>query len=212
MDIPLRCNCGSVRGTATGIHPEDGNRIICLCDDCQAYLVHLGREELLDAHGGTDLFQMASGQIRITEGKEHVRCLRLSGKGLLRWYAGCCNTPIGNTLATPGLPFVGLVHAFMDHAAHGKTRDEALGPVLVAVQSKFAVNGTPPNAHPSAPLGYIARTARLFLTWKLRGKGKGSPFFDAETGAPSVAPVVLDADVREKLRQRTLGRTVCAAG
>jgi hypothetical protein len=212
MDIPLRCTCGQVRGTAVDVHPDDGNRIICLCDDCQAYLVHLEREDLLDAHGGTDLFQMASGKIRITEGMEHVRCLRLSEKGLVRWYAGCCKTPIGNTLATPGLPFVGVVHAFMDHAGHGKTRDASLGPVLVAVQSKFAVNGTPANGHPSAPLGYIARTAKLFLRWKLRGQGKGSPFFRADTGALAVTPEVLDPAARETLRQRTLGRSVCAAG
>ncbi len=44
-------------------------------------------------------------------------------KGLMRWYASCCNTPIGNTMATSAMPFIGLIHACID-APTG-----ALGPI-----------------------------------------------------------------------------------
>jgi len=40
---------------------------------------------VLDRAGGTDIFQMPTGRLKLTAGTEAVRCLRLSGKGILRW-------------------------------------------------------------------------------------------------------------------------------
>lgn len=34
--------------------PATVNRVICHCDDCQAFAHHLRRADLLDAHGGPD--------------------------------------------------------------------------------------------------------------------------------------------------------------
>ena len=36
------------------------NRVVCYCDDCQAFLHYLKRADLLDAHGGTDIVQVYS--------------------------------------------------------------------------------------------------------------------------------------------------------
>jgi hypothetical protein len=36
--------------------------------------------------------------------------MSLGPKGLLRWYADSCRTPIGNTPRNPKLSYVGLVH------------------------------------------------------------------------------------------------------
>jgi hypothetical protein len=44
----------------------------------------------------------------------HLRLMRLSEKGLLRWYAGCCDTPLFNTMATPKVPFVGVLTDRLD--------------------------------------------------------------------------------------------------
>ena len=48
------------------------------------------RGDVLDAAGGTDIFQMPAGRVKITTGVDTVRCLRLSDKAkILRWYADC---------------------------------------------------------------------------------------------------------------------------
>jgi hypothetical protein len=36
--------------------------------------------------------------------------MSLSDKGMLRWYASCCNTPIGNTSRDFKVSHVGLLH------------------------------------------------------------------------------------------------------
>lgn len=53
--------------------------------------------------------------------------MRLSEKGLLRWYAKCCNTPIGNTLADYRISFIGLLHDCLTRT--GESLDESFGPV-----------------------------------------------------------------------------------
>ena len=58
----------------------------------------LERPDVLDPAGGTDIFQMPSGCVKLTAGMDALRCLRLSNK-VLRWYADCCRTPIANTAA-----------------------------------------------------------------------------------------------------------------
>ena len=209
-DIPLRCGCGQVRGVATAVSPASGNRMVCYCDDCQAFAHHLDRADVLDAHGGTDVFQVAPAQVRITEGHAQLRCLRLSEKGAFRWYAGCCRTPLANTV--PWIPFVGIIHAFMDHPAGGRSRDEALGQPIALVNGRFAVGGTPPHAHPKAPLGVIARVLRVMLGWIVRRQTRPSPFFDARTKQPVVTPHVLTPDERRAAyeRVRRSGATVAA--
>ena len=104
----LRCRCGEVRAVVTNPSPRTVNRVICYCDDCQAYAHRLGRADLLDSHGGTDIVQVAPASLAFVQGQDKIAGLRLSPKGLYRWYARCCNTPVGNTVS-PAIPFVGLV-------------------------------------------------------------------------------------------------------
>ena len=35
-DIPIRCECGSLRAVAHDVTRAGSNRVICYCDDCQA--------------------------------------------------------------------------------------------------------------------------------------------------------------------------------
>src|SRR5437016_5861532 len=104
----LRCSCGEVQGYARNAGPGTVNRIVCYCDDCQAFLHHLGRTYLLDAHGGTDIVQLAPASLVFDRGTDRIIALRLGPKGLYRWYASCCRTPLGNTVG-PTIPFVGIV-------------------------------------------------------------------------------------------------------
>src|SRR5262249_44063266 len=95
-DVPLRCQCGRVRGVANAVSPSAGFRFVCYCDDCQTFARFLERPEVLDPAGGTDIFQMAPARVKLTAGADALRCLSLSNQ-VLRWYTDCCRTPIGNT-------------------------------------------------------------------------------------------------------------------
>jgi len=43
----------------TNISANTVNRVVCYCDDCQAFLHHLARKDLFDAYGGPDIVQIA---------------------------------------------------------------------------------------------------------------------------------------------------------
>jgi len=88
----------------TNVSPSTVNRAVCYCDDRQAFLHHLGRADLLDAHGGTDIVQVAPARLSFVQGQERVVGLRLTSRGLYRWYANCCRAPLGNTLSPTASP------------------------------------------------------------------------------------------------------------
>ncbi len=200
-DIPLRCTCGDVRGVAKDVSGKRGNRLICMCDDCQAYAHWLGRAgELLDAHGGTDIFQMTPQQLKITEGTDKIRCLRLTPKGLLRWHTDCCKTPVGNTLSSAKVAFVGIPHLFMDHGGDNPSRDDSLGPIRAKIQGRFCKGEMPADAFARAPIGLILRFIKQLARGWLRGTQSPSPFFDATTGKPVASATVLTRDQRAQLR------------
>src|SRR5262249_61557940 len=117
---------------------------------------------MLDPAGGTDIFQMPPGCVKLTVGTDAVRCLRLSDKGVLRWYTDCCRTPIGNTAASPRFPVIAVVHSFMVYGADGHSRDEVLGPPLCRIYERSAVGPLPPNAPAPPSLGVFARRARRY--------------------------------------------------
>jgi hypothetical protein len=129
VDLPLRCRCGRVRGVAREVAPHTGFRFVCYCTDCQAFARFLERPDVLDAAGGTDIVHLPAARVALTAGADAVRCITFSSK-VLRWYADCCRTPIANTAATPRFPIVALIHSFIDHGAHGRSRDDMLGPPL----------------------------------------------------------------------------------
>ena len=174
--------------------PHDANRVVCYCDDCQAFAQHIGRADLLDAHGGSDIVQVAPAAVSFDRGMEHVTAVRLHPKGLYRWYSSCCKTPLGNTMS-PSVPFIGIGR----QALEAEAPDQTFGPVRAWLQAKYAV-GTPPNAVKTVSLPFLGRTLRLLVSWKLRGKSWPHPFFDRASKAP-VRPVpVLSKAERDALR------------
>ena len=190
--VDLRCRCGEVEGRLENAARETVNRVVCYCDDCQAFLHHLGRADLLDAHGGSDIVQVAPAALAYTRGADRITGVRLHPKGLYRWYASCCKTPLGNTVG-PGIPFIGiLARAFA-------TPDKTFGPPVGGILGKFAV-GTAPPGTTGLNLRVIGRAVRKVLGWKLGGKTWPHPFFDRATRAPSHPVAVLSPEEREALR------------
>jgi hypothetical protein len=196
-DVPLSCRCGRVRGVASDVSASNGFRFVCYCSDCQAFARFLGRADVLDPAGGTDIFHMPLGRVKLTAGMDAVRCLRLS-KQVLRWYTDCCRTPIGNTAAGPRFPVIAIVHSFMDHEADGRSRDVVLGSPLCRIYERSAVGPLPPNGPPPPSFMVFARRVKI-LGWWLRGLSRPSPFFDPKTGAPCVQPKILSRAEREAL-------------
>ena len=203
-EVEIHCSCGKLRGVVRAVVPGEGNRGVCYCDDCQSFAHFLGRADtVLDARGGTPIFQIGCGRVAFTKGAEQLACIRLTPKGLLRWYAACCRTPIGNTSATPGIPTVGMVETCLTIPASAGSRDDVLGPAKFRVFSRFA--RTPKSdstasssaeasaREPNLPIGAALRMVGLVLKARLGGDRKRSPFFDA-AGAPRVTPQVLTPD------------------
>jgi hypothetical protein len=195
-DIELHCRCGEVRGHVRDASPKTVNRAVCYCADCQAYLHHLGRADLLDEHGGTDIVQVAPASLTFDRGVERIVGVRLTPKGLYRWYARCCKTPVGNTLG-PTLPFVGIVaHAFEGPSTRP---DDVFGKPAGGVWGQFAV-GTPPEGSTKLNLRLVARSFQRMLGWRLRGKTWPHPFFDRTTRSPSRPVSILSRAERDALR------------
>jgi hypothetical protein len=195
-DAELHCRCGEVHGRVTNVSPEAVNRVVCYCDDCQAALHHLGRTDLLDAHGGTDIVQVAPASLSFDRGNERIVGLRLTPKGLYRWYASCCKTPIGNTLG-PTIPFVGIVAQAFDGGA--QRPDDLFGKPVGAILGKYAI-GDAPEGSTRFPWRLVMRAAGLILGWRLRGQTWPHPYFDRAKRAPTHPLATLSQTEREALR------------
>jgi hypothetical protein len=200
-DIDVHCRCGALRGKALGVSSETGSRIICYCRDCQAFARFLGGPGILDAHGGSEIFQLTQAQLRFDSGLDKLACVRLSETGMLRFYAGCCRTPIGNSMTRARSPFFGVVQPFMDPGA-GRTLEQVLGPVRLYLQTQSAATPLPPN--PAAPSTFrgFAHLAAVLLKGLLLGKHKPSAFFGAD-GKPAVTPEILAPERHQSLRAGT---------
>lgn len=198
QDLPIRCSCGAVRGSLAAAEPAAGNHVICYCDDCQAFAHALGRAgDVLDACGGSEIVQVSPARIRFEAGADRLACLRLTAKGPFRWYTSCCNTPIGNTLASGAVPFIGMVCVCLD--APREAIDTMLGPIRGRVFREFATC-EPSSLAPGVPMWRLMlRFVRVLVLARLRGEQRRSPFFDASTGNPVAEPRVLSASEREQL-------------
>jgi hypothetical protein len=199
MDLPLQCRCGRVHGVARAVSPSSGLRFVCYCTDCQAFARFLIRPDVLDRAGGTDIFQMAPARVKLTAGADALRCLRLSGQGVLRWYADCCRTPIGNTASTARFPLIAIIHSFMVHELGGPSRDEVLGPPLCRIYGRSALGPLPPDAPAPPSVRIFLRRASKLIGWRVRGVGAPSPLFDERTSAPRAVPRVLTPSERAAL-------------
>jgi hypothetical protein len=187
--ISLKCKCGEVQGIVNHVSPRAGNHVVCYCEDCQAFARYLSKEGgIMDEWGGTEIYQTAPWHINIEKGLQHLRCLRLKPKGLYRWYAGCCNTPVGNTISAK-FPFIGLIHSFMEkdeQTAH------KLGPVKGYHKLESAIGEVPEAIRKvGMPKGMTLVVIWSLLKWRFTGGDKPQVFFD-ESGHTISKPRVLN--------------------
>lgn len=194
MKMQLRCRCGAVRGEMETARAY--TRATCYCKDCRAFANFLAVPGVLDASGGTDVIPIAPAAVRFTAGTEHVACMSLSPKGLLRWYADCCRTPLANTPREPKLPYVGMVTSCFDAAPQAV--DAAFGP-----RDRIVLNtGSATAPVRATPLGFVTGGLHILagiIGARLR-RERGSPFFDAN-GRPLREPEVISRDQRAALER-----------
>jgi hypothetical protein len=193
MKHNIRCKCGSIRGHVHG--KGINNRVVCYCSDCQAFAKFLEcQNEVLDTHGGTEIVQVAQARVNFSQGKEHLAILRLSKKGLIRWYAACCKTPIGNTLSNPKISFIGLIHSALDRAMI----DQDFGKNIAIVNVNAATGE--PKPEQKGLLGATLRFLWIILSMRIGGQYKKSELFN-ESGKLIVSPTVLTAEERGVLKK-----------
>ena len=199
MNRTLHCQCGKVQGQLKDI--EKSTRLVCYCKDCQAFAHYLGKaDSMLDGQGGSDILVSHPQQIAFASGAAEIACMSLSNQGMLRWYASCCNTPIGNTSRNNKLAFVGLPSSCLGDPS---TLEQAAGPVRMrscteSAKAKVASSGV-------AALPILIGFAVALLRARLSGSYARTPFFKAGTSVPVAAPKVLAPEERERLRSIARG-------
>lgn len=195
---PIRCKCGQFQAQLA--HPERGMRAICYCRDCRAYAHFLGPPAgLLDDRGGTEVVIVRPRSVALVAGLDRLACMSLSPRGIFRWYASCCRTPLGNTPRDMRIPYLGLVHSCLANA--GPSLDDSFGPVRMKVNRQSALGD--PGGTPLVPMVLAGVRQAASLAWhRIGGAYRDNPFFDARTGAPRVEPQVLSRAARDALMQR----------
>ena len=191
---PLRCRCGTLRGYVS--HPENVSRGVCYCKDCQAFAHFLGKaDDILDEMGGTDVVATLPKYLSFTQGFNALACMSLTDHGMLRWYASCCNTPIGNTPRDFKTSHVGLIHTCLEDPS--KTLEGSFGPIRMRVNTKHAKGK--PKLLPISTVTSILRFLRSLIRARLDGSYKYTPFFAPDRGTPVVPPKVLTSSELERL-------------
>lgn len=196
MPYPVQCACGTVKAELE----TTGNEIrcVCYCKDCRAFAHFLRKSEMiLDASGGTEVIQTSSANLRFTDGLPQVACMRLSANGMLRWYASCCHTPIGNTMANSKIAFVGLFRQVL--ATSGDRLDETFGDVICRCNGQSAIGEPKPKDH--GILKALVRLGSMILKNRINGRYRQSPFFNNDK--PIVEPQTLTAEQRRALAERS---------
>jgi hypothetical protein len=194
MDRRLQCECGTVRGT---LHQaESCTRLMCYCKDCRAFAHYLGKSaQLCDAQGGVDIVVANPANIEFTSGKEALACMSLSDKGMLRWYASCCNTAIGNTGRGRKMAYMGMSTACLqDQAA---SIDSAFGAPRMRSFTEHARAGVPSTGVKAVPV--VLGFGVALLKARLNGSYLRNPFFTGDT-EPLVKPTVLPPAEHQRLR------------
>ncbi|MEJ1158848.1 DUF6151 family protein [Prosthecomicrobium sp. N25] len=194
--VTFGCRCGEVRGMVVRAAPASVNRVICYCDDCQAFAHWLDRADLLDDHGGSDIVQLAPAAMSFTKGEEKIGGVRLTSRGLHRYYATCCNTPVGN-MVSPTIPFVGVMAAVF--RTDGQDPDAVFRPPIGAIKGEFAVGETPPGSR-GISLWLMARAIAKVLKWRLSGWTWPHPFFDRASDKSRFVMTTVSPAERERLR------------
>ena len=196
MNHPLRCRCGTLQGHVAEPHKAMG-RGVCYCKDCQAFARFLERtdDSVLNELGGTEIVATLPRHVHFTHGLEALACMSLSEKGLLRWYASCCNTPIGNTPRDFKISYAGLIHSCL--ARRAPSLQDSFGPVRMVLQTKSAKGQV--KSTPMSNFVTLLRIMKSVIATRISGGYRRNPFFVEDSGTPIRQPRVLTKAERTRV-------------
>jgi hypothetical protein len=194
-ELCFSCSCGQLAGMLIAPGPANGDHLACHCTDCQNFARYLGADaRVLQAHGGTQLYQGRCAKMRLTKGADKLACLHLTDKPTLRWYASCCRTPMFNSFANGRIPYLTTLVANCDP----RQAETALGPVIGHLMLPDTIND--PQAMPR--MSFAKLMCRFFgriIKDLVSGDRKRSPLFDPKTFKPISTPYRLTEAERRSL-------------
>lgn len=186
--MQIQCECGAFKAELTKFPKDTPGRLACYCDDCQIFVHHLGRADVLDAGGGTEIVPVYPSDVKIVAGREQLKSTKLTPNGLIRWSTTCCNSPIANT--KPGFPWAGFSHRVFA-AKDPQALERTFGPVKSAIYGKYARGPKLPITSDKMTFKDATSVLPFILKGVLLRKAKPSPFFESDGVTPIVAPTVL---------------------
>ena len=196
--IGFRCRCGTVEGRLLDASARTGDHIACHCKDCRAFVSYLDADEhIFFGETGTALFNTSGSKLRIESGLDQLRCIHLTDKPTLRWFARCCNTPLFNTNANNKLPFFDLLTA----TAESDRVAGQLGPI----NGHFFAENAPNNGaglRRLSLLGLVRMVMPRMIGDVVKGRRRGNPLFDDRTLEPIAEPHRLTPEERERAYAR----------
>jgi hypothetical protein len=193
MNHRLQCRCGALRGHVSNLRLAV--RGVCYCKDCRAYAQHLGQLAAThDTAGGAEFVATQAMHVSFEGDSRQLACLSLSKRGLLRWYAQCCNTPIANTTRNWRFPYAGLLHTCLKADPAGF--EQSFPKLQMRVNTGSAIQAPPSMkfATVAALLGFMPRV----MASGINGAYRQTPFFLPPAGAPRVAVQVLSRAERDR--------------
>ena len=193
-NLHFECRCGAIAGELRDVGPTKGDRYVCYCNDCRDLARYLGREDTLDAAGGSSVYQTRVGNLNLERGLDRLGAINLAGKQTLRWFCKDCRTPLFNTMDTGRWPFLSMITASIDP----DLRDGVLGPPRGSVFAQFAM-GPEVVTPPVSTFAMIRRVIGRLFKDKFSGAGKRYPLFDPVTFEPVASPTRLTDEEKAAL-------------
>ena len=138
------------------------------------------RRSNIDAHGGSEILQTYPSNIKISQGSDKLQCIKLKNKGIDRWYASCCKTPVANTMGSAKIPFAGVSIKLMKFASEDE-KSRILGPVIMKAFGRSARGKMPEDAHATFPKSFMFKMMKFMLIGKVGSKNRPSPFYEGNT-------------------------------
>lgn len=188
VTVNISCVCKEVQAEVSDVSPSTANHLVCFCHDCRDFLRFLEKADWLTPGNGAALVHVAAGRVSFKVGAERLQAIRLSDKGLFRYFTSCCKSPFGVTMSE-GMPLVAYSTHLVDSLTDFCAPSNCYG--------KFAGPGAPSGIPSVVTPAFGFKMLRLLATWKVTGKGSPHPYF---RNGKSIAPVrVLTSDERAAL-------------
>lgn len=195
----VQCECGKFKAEIKKFPKDTAGRCVCYCDDCQTYLHYLGKSNLADSAGGSEIIPVYPTNFKILQGQELLSCVRLSPQGLFRWYTSCCKTPVGNLMAH--FPWIGTYNRIYT-VQDPHFVEKSLGKIKSRIQGKFARGTKPKGTSDKMGIKDAMAVVPFILKGFLTGKAKGSPLFENDGTTPIIKPTILSLEERNAIREK----------